>query len=276
MAGRFGSLLLRVVGAAALALALAAAPAGAGPRVMSLDQCADQYVMALAPRADIAGLSFRADDADSYLRKAAAGLPLRRADLETVLAARPQLVVRYWGGDAVLVRRLEARGVRVVRIEDAQDFDGVRGNVRRIAAALGRSAVGEALVGRMDADLARAKGAWRGRRALYLTPGGYTAGDDTLIGAMMRAAGLSSAAAAPGFSPVPLERLVAEPPAAFVLGFFDPASMSVQRWSIGRHGALRRAMAGRPVVELPAAVLGCPGWFAADGALALARQAPRP
>ena len=37
-----------------------AGPASAGPGVVSLDQCADQYVLALAPRADIKGLSYRA------------------------------------------------------------------------------------------------------------------------------------------------------------------------------------------------------------------------
>ena len=56
---------LPIVLPAALAL-LAAGPAAAGPRVVSLDQCADQYVLALSAPADIAGLSYRADDADSF------------------------------------------------------------------------------------------------------------------------------------------------------------------------------------------------------------------
>jgi len=61
------------------------APAAA-QRVYSLDQCADQYVLALSPRSSIVGLSKRADDADAYLRAEAAGLPLRRATTEAVLA----------------------------------------------------------------------------------------------------------------------------------------------------------------------------------------------
>ena len=60
--------------AAALALA---GPAQAAPRVMSLDQCADQYVLALSPREAIVGVSPRVDDRDSYLRARAAGLPQR-------------------------------------------------------------------------------------------------------------------------------------------------------------------------------------------------------
>jgi iron complex transport system substrate-binding protein len=248
--------------------------ADAAPAVFSLDQCADQYVLALAPRADIAGLSYRADDADSYLRDAARGLPLRRASLESVLAARPQVVVRYWGGDDLMARRLAGRGVEVVKIDDANDFEAVRANVRRVAAALGRRDQGEALIVRMDRELAAARGAWRGKRALYLTPGGFTAGRETLVGAMMSAAGLVNAASSPGFAPVSLERLTADPPDGFVLGFFDRTSMQTEHWSMGRRGALRRITDGRTLATLPAAILGCPAWFAADGARDLAQRAP--
>jgi len=95
-------------------LALVATPSLAAPRVMSLDQCADQYVMALSPRDAIVGVSMRAGDPDSYLHAQAAGLPRRRASAESVLAARPNVVVRYWGGDALLSRTLARRGVTVV------------------------------------------------------------------------------------------------------------------------------------------------------------------
>ena len=261
-----------IIGAAALALAGAAA---GGPRVVSLDQCADQYVLALAPRGDIAGVSYRAEAQDSYLRAAARGLPRLRTDLESVLAARPQLVVREWGGSPALVRRLQTRGVTVVGIEDAADFDGVRANVRRVAKALDQSGRGEALVSRMDRELAVASGAWRGRRGLYLTPGGFTAGRGTLIGAMLQAAGMTDAASSPGFAPAPLENLVLHPPDAVVLGFFDRASASTQHWSLAGHPALVRTLKGRVAASLPGAILGCPAWFAADGARALAAAAAR-
>ena len=262
-------------GFAAAALLGFAGVAGAGPRVVSLDQCADQYVLALAPRPDIAGLSYRARAADSYLRDAAMGLPLRRTDLESVLAVRPALVVREWGGDASMLRRLQSRGVSVVGIDDAADFAGVRVNIRRVAGALGRAPAGEALIARMDGELTAAKGAGGDRRALYLTPGGFTAGPGTLVGAMIRAASLSDAAPAPGFAPVPLERIALRPPDAVVLGFFDRASASTSHWSLAGSPVLQRALKGRVVASLPGAILGCPAWFAADGAHALAAAARR-
>ncbi len=257
---------------AALVLGLASA-AAAGPRVVSLDQCADQFVLALAPRGDIAALSYRARQPDSYLRASASGLPLRRADLESVLAVRPAVVVREWGGDAQMAGRLASLGVTVVGIDDAADFAGVRANIRRVAAALGRGPQGETLIAGMDTKLAAAGGAGRGRRLLYLTSGGFTAGRGTLVAAMIQAAGYANAASAPGFEPVSLERLALEPPDAVALGFFDPASVRTQHWSLASSPVLNRTLKGRVAASLPADILGCPAWFAADGAQSLAAAA---
>lgn len=255
------------------AAALAPDVVRAAPRVLSLDSCADQYVLALSPRETIVGLSHRAVAADSYMRAEAKGLPLRRATFESLVAARPELVVRLWGGDARLSRALQGQGVTTVSLDDATDFAGVRANVRRVAAALDRRPQGEALIARMDAKLNRSAGAGRGRAALYLTPGGYTAGANTLIDAMLKAAGYANATDAPYFSPVSLERMVMTPPAAVVLGLFDRARAGADRWGPGRHAALQRAIKGRTVASLPAAVVGCGAWFAADGSLALAEAA---
>jgi iron complex transport system substrate-binding protein len=243
--------------------------------VLSFDGCADQYVMALSPREAIVGLSTRADDADSRLRAHARGLPLRRVDLETALAVRPQVVVRYWGGDPRLIRALERRGVQVVTIQDAADFEGVRRNIRRVAAGLAQPSSGEALIADMDRRLARATGAWRGQRALYLTPGGITAGSGTLVGAVLQAAGMRNAELRPGYQTVSLERLAFDPPQRVVLGFFDTAQLAGDTWGAGRHRVLRRIVDRGALASLPGSMLGCPDWGAAQAAELLASKAPR-
>jgi iron complex transport system substrate-binding protein len=254
------------------AAALAAGAAQAGPRVMSLDQCADQYVLALAPRSAIVGLSPRADDADSALRARAVGLPLRRATIEASVSARPDVVVRYWGGDPALLQALDKRGVRVVTIEDATDFDGVRRDIRTVAHALAADVAGEAVVRDMDAKLVKARGAWGGRRALYVTPSGFTAGPGTLVDSILRGAGMTNASERPGFSPAPLESLVLHPPALMVRGFFD--AERGDHWGAGRNPVLSRMGRGRVAADLPGAWLGCPAWFAADAVETLAKAAP--
>ena len=259
----------RLAGALAGLVLFEAGVAEARPlRVMALDQCADQYVLALRPDAELA-LSPRADDPDAWLREAAAGRPRMRPTLEAAIAFRPDVVVRYWGGEPRLLARLEATGVRVVTIKDATDFNGVRANIRSTAQGLGVPARGEALAARMDATLRAAapERSARRRSALYLTAGGFTAGTGTLVDAILGAAGLANAAAGPFFAPVSVERIALYPPARFVLGFFDQARGDWR--GPGRHPVVQRAARGRVAARLPAAALTCPAWFAADAAAML-------
>jgi iron complex transport system substrate-binding protein len=260
-----------------LGLALAAAPAGArcAPRVISFDQCADQYVLALSPRSAIVGLSTKADDADSLLRERARGLPLRRVDLETALAARPQLAVRTYGGDRHLLDALRRRGVRVLTLDDADDFDGIRRNIRTAAAALGEVAAGEALIADMDRRLAASAGAWKGRSAVFLTPSGFTAGPGTLFDAILRAAGLVNAERRPGYGEVPLEQFVLAPPDAVVLAFFDTSLYASESWAPARHALMRRLIAQRAIASLPGATVDCASWGAAQAVEQLAARAPK-
>ena len=255
-------------------LALLAGSTQAAPRIVSLDQCADQFVLALSPRPWIAGLSPRVLADDSLLRQRAKSLPIVRADIEAILGARPTVVVRYWGGSPLLQADLRRRGVIVVTIDDAIDFAGVRANVRRVARTLGETGAGEVLIAGMNAKLAASAGAWRGRRAAYLTGGGATSGTGTLIDAMLRAAGLKNATQSQGFSEISFESFVVNPPSAIVAGFFEDAVAARQPWGLGRHRLLHDLVKRRAIVSLPASILACPAWFAADGVEAIAAAAP--
>jgi iron complex transport system substrate-binding protein len=249
----------------ALAAIAVGAPADARPtRILSLDQCADQYVLALRPDAELF-LSPRADDPDAYLRAEAKKRRQVRPTLETALTVQPQVVVRYWGGDARMLTRLDQLGARTVTIEDASDLADVRKNIRAVAAALEAPDRGEALIARMDRMPPQAR---RGQSALYLTAGGFTAGSGTLIDDILRRAGFDNAVTEPFFQPVQLERLILQPPARVVLGFFEQARSDWR--GVGRHSALRGLLASRPVTRWPASVLTCPAWFSAEASERLA------
>jgi len=252
-------------------LVLTPAVAEARPlRVLSLDQCADQYVLALAPEAELA-LSSRADDPDSWMREAARGRPRVRPTLEAAIGFQPDVVVRYWGGEPRLLAALDKRGTRVLAINDATDMRGVRENLRAVSQGLGQEARGAALIAHMDRRLAQAAGGGRGREAVYVTPGGYTTGAGSLIDSILKAAGFRNGVTGPGYQPLGIEKIALSPPALFVRGFF-------QQWRAdwrgpGRHPVVQRAAKGRTVADLPAATLSCPAWFAADAAVLLADAA---
>lgn len=260
------------------ALLMSASIAGGGAetdpsrplRVMSLDQCADQFVLALAPEADLA-LSPRADDPDSWMAKAAQGKRRIRSTREAAAGFRPDVVVRYWGGGARLLAALEREGVRTLTVDDATDMDGVRANVRQVAAGLNQKARGERLIRHMDARLAEAQGAGQGRSAAYLTTGGFTSGPGSLMDAVLRAAGFRNAVTRPGYQPLGVERVLLSPPFLFVKGFFDVVRSDWR--GAGRHPAVARVARDRTAASLPGAALTCPAWFAADAAAILGRQA---
>ncbi|MDZ7626983.1 MAG: ABC transporter substrate-binding protein [Parvularculaceae bacterium] len=241
--------------------------ASAGLRVFSADFCADQLTLALAEPAQIAALSPDADKDFSFHRTRAEGLPRARADAEAVMAAKADVVLRFWGGDAA---RLDRLGITVVTLDYASDFDGVKRNVRTAAAAIGRDVAGEALIAGLEQRLgALAAMGKAGVTALYVTPGGVTAGKETMIDSILAAAGVENRTAAAGLSywpPLSAEAIVADPPAFVVAGFFASNAERINHWSAARHPALIRILKDTPGVAPPADVLSCPGPQSVDAA----------
>src|SRR3546814_20703329 len=62
--------------------------------------------------------SFEADSDTSFAVPRALGIERLRPQLEDIVAARPAVVVRSYGGDARLDGQLNAMGIRVVRLGD--------------------------------------------------------------------------------------------------------------------------------------------------------------
>jgi iron complex transport system substrate-binding protein len=256
------------------ALALVCAwPAEAAPRrIVSLDYCADQFVLALADRDQIAALSRGSRRDDSYFRARAGGLRQTRGTLEEVLALRPDLVVRSWGGPWDAERVYAQFSVAVLQVGGAQDFAGARGEVVRAAAALGHPGRGAVIARDLDERLARlaALPAPRAPDAMYLSAGGASAGRGTMMDAVITAAGGRNVRTEESWAVLPLERLAEAPPALIALGFFDHGRTAMNAWLPGRHPAVRRALDAARTVSLPPDAVSCEAWFAIDAAEAIA------
>ncbi len=249
----------------ALGLALSVSAQSRKPTVVSLDYCADQFVMGLADREQILGVSPHAGRAFSHLRERADGLPLVRALTEDVIALQPDIVVRSWGGDARALDFYRRFGIDVVQIGYASDFDGARRVTLEIGAALGQDARAADLVETLDIQSVDS-----GDSALYLTPGGVTAGRATMVDAIIKAAGLTNAVAAEGWVSLPLEELVQHPPERVLAAFFGFDEDVASNWSLSRHPAMQRILANAETYHMDESRLTCPAWFVADEARALA------
>lgn len=258
-----------------LAGSAGAEPAGAAPArptVVSLDYCADQFVLALADREQILALSKDAEREFSYFREKAAGIPKVRAAAEDVVALAPDIVVRSWGGDVRALALYERFGIRTVQLGYAADIEGTDDVLRAVAAEMGQSARAEDILAARPGPAAPS-----GRSALYVTPGGVSAGKDTMIEEIMHRAGLENANTGTGWTGLPLEALVMAPPSLMLTAFFGFDDDATDRWSVSRHPVMQRLMADARVIEMDEARVSCGGWFVADEAadIAAALEAAR-
>ncbi len=247
---------------------------GANKTIVSLDFCADQFVLKLAERENILALSPDAEAVFSYMRNDARGIAKVRARAEDILLLAPDMVVRTYGGGPNATAFFERAGIKVVQIAYAGDLDTVRQSILDAAEDMDAPERGDALVTEMDARLAALSPLNTGSTILYMTSKGAVAGRGTLIGELLERAGYENFQAAPGWNSLPLERLAYESPNVIAAGFFDTSDMVSDMWTPSRHPVARRQLSGRPVIDLPSAWTACSGWFLLDALEALAVAAP--
>jgi iron complex transport system substrate-binding protein len=248
--------------AAALALAATAAAAEQPPavaakpiptRIVSLNLCTDQLLIALADAQRIAAVSGLAGNpALSVVAAAARTLPTTRGDAEDVLRRNPDLVLAgpILTPTALLLQRA---GVAVIVVPLAADLDGVRRAVRLVASAVGAAARGEAMIADFDARLAGMPAAAPAPTAVVYEIGGRVLGRGSLADAVLAAAGFRNAADGYRLSrggEVPLETLVLTPPDVLVLASEEGEYRSVVADNL-RHPVLNILRATRPVLVLP-------------------------
>jgi iron complex transport system substrate-binding protein len=199
-----------------LAAWLLAMPAWAAPpRVLSLNLCADQLVLALLPPERIAAVSNLARDCRiSVACDVAATVPISYGTAEEMLAARPDLVIagRYTTRPAVAIaNRL---GLPMLELDVPATIEGVEAQIVEVAAAVGAEERGAALVASLERALAALpKPDPRRPRpvAAVFETSGFTVGKDSLIDTLLARAGFDNLAVRLGidnYPSLPLEALV--------------------------------------------------------------------
>ncbi len=209
--------LLTLGGAALWASAPASAPPTGKPkRIVSLNLCADQLILALADRDQIAGLTRNATDSEmSGEAVKARGLPVLKNSAEQILAIDPDLVVGMPAKRSAAMRALKGHKYNMLDLETANTVDEIYASIRQTAVAVGHPERGEALVARMQAVLAKIGKPGGGKVAAYYQRRGFMTGTGTLIDDLMQRMGLVNLAAKldkPPLSQLSLEEMVAAQP----------------------------------------------------------------
>ncbi|MFV3125989.1 ABC transporter substrate-binding protein [Niveispirillum sp. KHB5.9] len=242
-------------GVALLLAALVASPVGAAPasRVVSLSLCADQFLLALGARDQIAGLTRLAGDEHlSPYAAQAEGIATHDGTAEAVLMLKPDLVVAGGYSRAQTVGMLERLGVPILKLKSAQRLDEIPAQIEQVAKALGKEAEGKRLADDLRARPAGGGPGPRPTAALY-RPGGEVPGTRGIVNDMMAAAGLENIGGRMAGRPngrVAVETLLLSPPDLLVVDSLRPDRPGIGQ-SVLEHPALTRARGGMAVAGFP-------------------------
>ena len=248
------------------------APRGAAPqRIVSINLCTDQLVLALADRGQIAGLSRNATDTGMSAGAAAArGLPLLGNSAEQILAIDPDLIIGMPASGSGPIAALASQDYRLLDVRFANNLPDIKASIRETAAAVGHPARGEALVRAMDKRLASIGRPGGGRVAAYYQRRGFLTGTGTLVDDLMTRLGLVNLAGQlgiPALSQLSLEEMVAAQPDFLIV---ESATDRVN--DQGSEMLHHPALAHIPRLTVREAWTVCGGLAYADAAQSLAAQ----
>jgi len=257
------SLLVAATGFAAFA-SPASAPASQGAeshrphRIVSVNLCSDQLLLALGDRDQIAALSSNAAKPEMSAGAARTkGLRILSGSAEEVLALDPDLIIGTTKRRAPVLRGLKANSFRTLDVPPAESYAEIAGSIRMVAAGIGQAPRGEALIARMDRELAGLAKVPNAGVAAYYQRRGFMTGTGTLVDELMRRVGLVNLAGRLGKSAlaqVSLEEMVAAEPDYLIV-----ESATDRVTDLGTEMLHHPALAGMKRISIPQAWTVCGG-----------------
>ncbi|WP_337996909.1 ABC transporter substrate-binding protein [Oleispirillum naphthae] len=243
---------------------LASGAAAAKPRVMSLDLCSDQLLLALAEPEQIVSVTATAlrPSVSAYAERARAlGVAVNHGAAEEAVRLAPEMIFagRWSGRGADALRRM---GLPVLRFPPPTSVDAVIGELRRAGQALEQPEAAERAVAAILAAQARMPDFADAPGVVLYLPGGYGYGGGTLVSDMLRLArmrNLLAEAGRSGFARIDLEHLVLMRPDLVLVGEAEGGPAPRLSAGLMRHPALRHAAEGAQRMVFPPALWVCGG-----------------
>ena len=173
--------------------------------------CTDELLLRLADHDRIASVTWLSQDSrNANMAEVAAQFPANHGLAEEVASYHPDLVLAGVYTTRTTVQLLKAIGIKVVVSGVPKTLDGVRQQIRDLAAAIGERDRGEAIVADFDARLARLAAHAHNPplNAIVLRPNGFTVGKGSLVNELLERAGLVNLASRLGidnYLQIPLE-----------------------------------------------------------------------
>jgi iron complex transport system substrate-binding protein len=229
-------------------------------------------LLELLPPSRIASVTYLSrEPSNSLLWPQAAKVAANYGSPEEVLAERPDFVLAGTYGSRAARALVKMSNIPILEVPPADDFDQIRSITRAAAHALGRDAVAEALIGKMDATLRQLRSTRpdHSLRVAGWNGDGSVPRRGTLFDAILTAAGGVNIASSDGErdGSFDLEQLLAARPDVLAYGSDTSRTPSLHT-DAALHPLLLKLYAGRRV-SYPSALYGCGVVESADAAVAL-------
>lgn len=233
-------------------------------RIVSINLCADELLVALADPGQIAGLSTYATDPTlSYVAERAKEFRHDAASAKSVVGLNPDLVLAGRFTKRATREMLDRLGFRLELLDPARSIDDLIAQIRQVAELVGHVDRGEKLTADIEAARARTIAAApkdKPTAAVYQRRG-YVTGGNTLTGELLATAGFTNEGemlAGPTGGFVPLEQIIASPP-DFIVVAASIRRAEDQGSALLAHPALARLYPPERRIVLPEMLTVCGG-----------------
>jgi iron complex transport system substrate-binding protein len=227
-------------------------------RIVSLNPCSDQLLLALVPPERIAAISHYSQDPNASSIDLALARRMRATagTAEEVIELAPDLVVATSYTPPATRAAFARAGLRTLYLDSPTSIAASKVQIAEVAKALGAEERGRLLNRRIDAAVAAAARSDAPVSALLFISGSFVNGGPTLLGELMGRAGLRDATPDYGVrwsGTLPVEAIVSHPPAVIL------APPGGGRTAVLRQRTLRQVGARTIELPFPHRLLNCGG-----------------
>jgi len=215
-------------------------------RVVSLNLCADQLLMALLPPEELVGITHLASDPEvSYLYQQAPRFHQHNGRIEEIVSLQAELIIAGAFSSQASRLLLENLGYRVVTLGLPSTIEGIFKQIRRLGKLLNRQDRANQLISQMNVKLTAIASTTNNKsnlRAVVYYANGFSAGKNTIANEILVLAGFKNIAAELNLdtiAPLSIESLLASEPDILIFGQLKENTDSLAH-QVLRHRAIRR------------------------------------
>lgn len=231
------------------------------PHIVSLNLCADPYLMAFAAPEQVLALTPNSRDPEqSPFAARAAGFPVTNGRMEDVIQLAPDLVILSPFSSVTRRQTFQRLGIETFTLNAANDFAAAREEILEIGAAIGRDAAARNYLADLDAQMGSLDQTNIPASLLNVQRRGLTAGTGHILDDIIMRAGAINLGrlAGDGMAPLSLEQTIMLAP-DYLLLIGTPPKAADRGTELFAHPVLTQTYPPTRRITLPGNLILCAG-----------------